>query len=194
MFAAIILAAGQSKRMGQNKLLMRFAHSTVLETIVDALGGCNLGDCVVVTGHEHERIEALLRGRPVRFAFNPGYATGEMLSSIQAGLRAMRGECQTALLVLGDQPRIDAKTVQQILEAYVPGSIVVPSYQRRRGHPILLDRAFWPDVLGLPPGANLRQVVNAHTDRIRYLEVDSDAIVRDLDTPEDYRHAIDPKS
>ena len=187
MFAAIVLAAGQSKRMGQNKLLLRFGVSTVLETILGTLSECGLSDIVVVTGHERERIESLLVPYAIRPVFNPHSAAGEMLSSIQAGLCALREDCRAALLVLGDQPSIDATIFRRVLEAHQPGAIVIPSYQHRRGHPILLDRACWPEVLALPLGANLRQMINAHTDRIRYVEVDTDAVIRDLDTPDNYR-------
>ena len=173
--------------MGQNKLLMRFGVSTVLETILGVLGAGGLGDLVVVTGHERERIEALLTRHAVRSVFNPDYAAGEMLSSVQAGLRAMRDDCEAALLVLGDQPLIDAGLIRRLLDAHRPGGIAIPSFRRRRGHPILLDRAIWPEVLALPPRANLRQVVNAHADSIDYVEVDAEAIIRDLDTPDDYR-------
>ncbi len=187
MFAALVLAAGQSKRMGRNKMLMRFGVSTMLETILDALGACGLGDIVVVTGYERERIEPLCEAHAARSVFNPDFASGEMLSSIQTGLRAMREDGEAALIVLGDQPFVQTDIVRRILAAHTPGAIVIPSYQRRRGHPILLDRSVWPGVLALSAESNLRDAINAHADRIRYVEVDTDAILRDLDTPEDYR-------
>ena len=191
MFAAVVLAAGQSKRMGQNKLLMRFGVSTVLETILATLSDCGLGDLVVVTGHERERIEPLLSEHTVRSIFNPDYATGEMLSSIQAGLHAMRDDCAAALIVLGDQPLLNASVVRRVLAAHQPGAVIIPTYYHRRGHPILLDRAVWPDVLARPAGNTLREIINARADQIRYVPVDTDAIIRDLDTPEDYRHATE---
>ena len=189
MFAAIVLAAGQSKRMGQNKMLMRFGVSSVLETVVSTLGECDLNDILVVTGHEREQVEQRLRECPVRLTHNPDYASGEMLSSIQTGLRAMQAECQAALLALGDQPLIQVEVVRRVLAAQQPNTIVIPSFQRKRGHPILIDRALWPAVLRLPPGSNLREMINAHADQIRYVEVDTDTIIRDLDTPEDYQQA-----
>jgi molybdenum cofactor cytidylyltransferase len=101
----------------------------------------------------------------------------------------MQAECQAALLALGDQPLIQVEVVRRVLAAQHLNTIVIPSFQRKRGHPILINRALWPAVLQLPPGSNLREMINAHADRIHYVEVDTDTIIRDLDTPEDYRQA-----
>ena len=179
--------------MGTNKLLLPFGERTVLGQVVATLTGCPLGEVVVVTGHEHERVEELL-GRysfsSLRFVYNPDYAAGDMLSSIQAGLAAMRGECDAALIVLGDQPRIERRVVEQILAAHAPGAVVIPSFNRRGGHPILVDRQRWPDVLALPPGANLREALRARADWVRYVEVDTETILHDVDTPEDYGRMV----
>jgi len=92
--------------------------------------------------------------------------------------------------VLGDQPRIERCVVERIIAAHEPGAIVVPSLDRRSGHPILVDRARWADVLALPPGANLREALRAHADWVRYVEVDTETILRDMDTPEDYERMV----
>ena len=132
------------------------------------------------------------KGSGFRFVYNPNYATGEMLSSIQAGLVAMREalHCDAALIVLGDQPHIERRIVEQVIAAHKPGTVVIPSFNRRGGHPILIDRACWPEVLALPLNANLREVLRAHADWLHYVEVDTETILRDVDTPEDYGQAI----
>ncbi len=185
--AAIILAAGQSTRMGRNKMLLPFGRSTVIGSIVTEVTACNLGEVVVVTGHDHEQIAALLANSPVRCVFNPEYERSGMIVSIHVGLHALPEKIQAALIVLGDQPRIQRDIVRRIVEAYAPYSVIVPSFQNRRGHPILIDRALWVDVLAQPSTATLRDFVRSHADRIRYVEVDSDSVIRDMDTPEDYR-------
>jgi molybdenum cofactor cytidylyltransferase len=202
MVSAVVLAAGLSRRMGTNKLLLPFGEGTVLSHIVSVLQACPLDEIVVVTGHEHEKIEEML-GRYVgrhphdgpgglRFVYNPNYAMGEMLSSIQAGLMAMRraSHCDAALIVLGDQPHIERRIVDQVIAAHESGIVVIPSFNRRGGHPILIDRACWPEVLALPLSANLREALHAHADWLRYVEVDTETILRDVDTPEDYERAI----
>jgi len=198
MVSAVVLAAGLSRRMGTNKLLLPFGERTVLAQIISVLQSCPLGEIVVVTGHEHEKVEDMLgrypgrKGSGFRFVYNPDYATGEMLSSIQAGLVAMREalHCDAALIVLGDQPHIERRIVDQVIAAHKPGTVVIPSFNRRGGHPILIDRACWPEVLALPLNANLREVLRAHADWLHYVEVDTETILRDVDTPEDYGQAI----
>ena len=187
MIGAVILAAGQSRRMGRNKMLLPFAASTVLETIVTEIAACaQIADRVVVTGHQTDEIAALLGAYPVRCAFNPAYAQADMLVSIQVGLRALSTEATAALLVLGDQPRIQRAVIEQVITAQQPQTIVIPSYQMKRGHPILIDRALWPDVLALPETATLRDFIRAHEDQIRYVVVETDSVLNDMDTPEDY--------
>jgi len=187
MIGAVILAAGQSRRMGRNKMLLPFAASTVLETIVTEIAACaQIADRVVVTGHQTDEIAALLGAYPVRCAFNPAYAQADMLVSIQVGLRTLSTEATAALIVLGDQPRIQRAVIEQVITAQQPQTIVIPSYQMKRGHPILIDRALWPDVLALPETATLRDFIRAHEDQIRYMVVETDSVLNDMDTPEDY--------
>jgi molybdenum cofactor cytidylyltransferase len=195
MFAALVLAAGLSRRMGTNKLLLPFGGRTVLAQVISVLQGCSLGEIVLVTGHEHEKVKEILGRYPhsgLRFVYNPNYATGDMLSSIQAGLAAMRDalRCDAALIVLGDQPLIERRIVEQVIAAHEPGTVIVPSSNRHGGHPILIDRACWPEVLALPLNANLREVLRAHADWLHYVEVDTESILRDMDTPEDYARVI----
>ena len=196
MIAAVVLAAGLSRRMGTNKLLLPFAQGTVLSHIVSVLQTCPLDEIVVVTGHEHEKVEEMLGRYPdckasdLRFAYNPNYATGEMLSSIQVGLATMRSNCEAALIVLGDQPHIERRIVEQVIAAYKPGAVVIPSFNRRGGHPILIDRGRWPEVLALPLDSNLREMLRARADWLHYVEVDTETILRDVDTPDDYERAI----
>jgi molybdenum cofactor cytidylyltransferase len=188
VIGAVILAAGQSRRMGRNKMLLPFGTSTVLETIVAEVAACkSVFDLVVVTGHEPDRITALLASQPVRCVFNPDYARAEMLASLQVGLRALPAEVQAALIVPGDHPRLRREVIQSVIDAYQPGTLVIPSYQLKRGHPILVDRAWWDELLTLPETATLRDFIRAHEDHIRYVVVETDSVLTDVDTPEEYQ-------
>ena len=191
---AVILAAGQSKRMGRNKMLLPFDRSTVIATIVSEVTSTSVDEAIVVTGYEADKIEAALTAYPVRCVFNPDYAQAEMLVSMQMGLRSMSEHQQAVLMVLGDQPRIRHEAVQRVIDAGAPGALVIPSYQRRRGHPILIDRAFWPEILALPPDSILRDFIRLHADRIRHVEIDSDSVLHDVDTPQDYQALIHDKT
>src|SRR5512136_134848 len=188
MIGAVILAAGQSRRMGRNKMLLPFGASTVLETIVTEVAACPaVTDLVVVTGHEADRIAALLAVYPVRCVYNPAYARAEMLASLQVGLRALAAGVQAALVVPGDHPRLRREVIQHVSETHQPGALVIPSYQMKRGHPILIDRAWWAELLALPDAATLRGFIRTHEDHIRYVVVDTDGVLADMDTPEEYQ-------
>jgi len=191
--SAVVLAAGMSRRMGTNKLLLSLRRGTVLTHILSVLQTCPLSETVVVTGHEREKVEKAIAEcgfLEIVMAHNPNYASGEMLSSIQAGLSALRPDRHAALIVLGDQPLLDRRVVERILAAHAPGRMVIPSYHRKGGHPILIDRACWPAVLGLPHEGSLRDLLRRKREWVSYIEVDTDAILHDMDTPEDYRRAI----
>jgi molybdenum cofactor cytidylyltransferase len=188
MIGAVILAAGQARRMGRNKMLLPFGTSSVIETIVTEVVACSaVGEVVVVTGHEPDRITALLAPYPVRCVFNPAYARAEMLVSLQVGVRALAAEVQAALIVPGDHPRLRRDIIQRVIDEYQPGALVIPSYQMKRGHPILIDRRWWGELLALPETASLRDFIRAHEDHIRYVVVDTDSVLQDMDTPEEYR-------
>jgi molybdenum cofactor cytidylyltransferase len=183
--------------MGTNKLLLPFGERTVLSQVVSVLQACPLDEIVIITGHEREKVEAMT-DRPVaqqgglRCVYNPNYAAGEMLSSIQAGLAALgdASRCTAALVALGDQPQIEQRIARQVLAAHTPASVIIPSFNRHGGHPILIDRACWPDILALPIGSTLRDVWRAHPGWLRYLDVDTETILRDMDTPDDYRQMV----
>jgi len=186
---AVVLAAGLSRRMGQPKVLLPWSgRKTILEQILDQLILARVPHITVVTGHRAEEVGAIARRSGVNDVFNPDYARGEMLSSLKAGLAAMPSHVAAALVVLGDQPRIQARVVAQVLTAYAEGAgdIVAPSYQMRRGHPILIDRRYWPEMMALPEGGAPRDVINRYQDRIGYVNVDTDSVLGDVDTPDEY--------
>jgi molybdenum cofactor cytidylyltransferase len=195
MISAIVPAAGLSSRMGGPlpKPLLPWGASTVIGTVVSTLLAAGVAEVIVVTGHQGEAIEAALAGHAVRCVYNPAYAGGEMLSSIQAGLAAAHPASAGALLALADQPQMQLAVVQQVLRAFDDSdgqALVIPSYALRRGHPILLPRRLWDEVLALPAGATLRTAIQRHAAAIRYVEVDTASVLADLDTPEQYAEAV----
>jgi molybdenum cofactor cytidylyltransferase len=192
MIMAIVLAAGLSTRMGQSKPLLPFGEWTVIEHILSVLGECSIGAIRVVTGYECEAVERCLMGWPVQMVFNPNYATGEMLTSLQIGLRSALDEVDAALIVLGDQPALERSVVEKIVATYRSGrgSIVIPSYQMRRGHPLLIDRKHWRDILALSEGQTLRDFFRSAAEAIHHVEVTTPSVLRDMDTPADYRREL----
>jgi molybdenum cofactor cytidylyltransferase len=190
MIASLVLAAGQSRRMGAPKLNLPWGETTVLGQVLSTLLAAGLKKIIVVTGaHPLQGIEALA-AQGVRAVFNPDYAQGEMLSSFQAGLRAVSPGCTAALLALGDQPQMEVDVVRAVVETYQRDrpKLLIPSYQMRRGHPWVVSRELWDEILRLEPPTSLREFLHAHAEEIQYLPVETETVLQDLDTPQDYEH------
>ncbi|GAB4420628.1 MAG: nucleotidyltransferase family protein [Anaerolineales bacterium] len=185
MITAIVLAAGQSRRMGQPKMLLPWGQSTVLGKVIETFTSAGAEEILVVTGGAREQVEALV-GNSAKTVFNPDHAQGEMLSSVQIGLSNASG--QAALIALGDQPKVRERSVRSVMEAYARGqaAIIVPSYKMRRGHPWLIAKTHWGEILKMKPGQTLRNFLDRHHDEIQYVNVDDPGILQDLDTPDDY--------
>lgn len=189
MISAIILAAGQSRRMGQPKMLLPWGQLTVIEHVIRTFRGAGIEDILVVTGGTRELVEKVIEPYPVQKIYNSNYETGEMLSSLQLGLRALSDQVRATLIGLGDQPQVQERTVRLVCEAYreSQSSLVVPSFQMRRGHPWLVATPLWNEVLKLEPPESPRDFLNRHATDIHYVEVDTSSVLTDLDTPEDYQ-------
>jgi molybdenum cofactor cytidylyltransferase len=186
---AIILAAGHSKRMGQPKMLLPWGDSTIIRQVCQRLCAVGLHEIVVITGEHHAAIQAQVSDLPLRVVQNSEYTKGEMLSSLQVGLDAVWNTCDACLVVLGDQPTIEAGVIAAVLDAYHRRAslIVAPSYNRRRGHPLLIDRFFWQAIKDLPRNKAPRDLLRANESQIDHVVVETASILQDIDTPEDYQ-------
>jgi molybdenum cofactor cytidylyltransferase len=187
MISAIILAAGESKRMQQPKMLLPWKRSTVLQTVISTFQRAGMKDILVVTGGAHNQVDALV-GRTVQTVFNENYAEGEMLSSIQIGLISKMREAQAALIALGDQPQVQVKTIQHILQEFNQSKarLIVPSFNMHRGHPWLVAKDLWEEIINMQPPESAREFLNRHSREIHYIQMDTSTVLQDLDTPEDY--------
>ncbi|MHB8778035.1 MAG: nucleotidyltransferase family protein [Anaerolineales bacterium] len=187
MITAIILAAGESKRMGEPKMLMPWGKSTVLQTVISTFQASGIKDILVVTGGARQQIEVLI-GKTVQTVFNEDYKNGEMLSSIQLGLSVKMREASAALICLGDQPQVEERSVRSICNAFLEtkSQIVVPSYQMQRGHPWLVARSLWDELLAMKSPKTPRDFLKKHARTIHYVLVNTPSVIADLDTPEDY--------
>ena len=187
MITAIILAAGQSKRMGQPKMLLPWGKTTVLGKVITTFRDAGVEEVIVVTGGNREHVEALV-SVSARTVFNPDFAKEEMLSSIQTGLSGLKQGTEAILIALGDQPQVQEGCVRQIMEAFQESraSIVVPSFKMKRGHPWLVAKSLWDEILQMHSPESMRDFLNRHSEEIRYVEVGNNSILQDLDTIEDY--------
>jgi molybdenum cofactor cytidylyltransferase len=191
MISAIILAAGKSIRMGQPKMLLPWGKTTVLGHVMLTFREAGIEDLIVVTGGTREDVEQAVLQHGGRSAFNPEFARGEMLSSLQVGIRAQKHEAQATLVGLGDQPQVQAETVRLICEAFKTerSQLIVPSFQMHRGHPWLVQRSLWNEILEMHADKSPRDFLNQHAREIEYVTVNTSSILADLDTLEDYQQA-----
>lgn len=188
MISALILAAGQSSRMGQPKMPLPWGANTVLGQVIQTLQAARVEDVLVVTGGDRDAVEAIARVMGARTAFNSDYATAEMLSSLQVGLLAMGPGTEAVLVALGDQPQVLESIVRLVLEKYAgsPSPLIVPSFRMHRGHPWLVRRELWNEILEMRPPQTPRDFLNEHASEIIYLDVDTPTILQDIDTPDEY--------
>jgi len=187
--AGLVLAAGRSRRMGSAKLTLPWRDGrTVVEAVVAALRDGGVGRIGVVVGGDRRAVEQALPGSNVEFVENPRFADDEMLGSIQVGLRAMGYDPTAALLTPGDLPAIRPATVRALIDAWGESgdAICVPVCEGRRGHPVLLPRRAWPEVLALASGESLRSYLRLHAAELRPVEVPDPGIHADIDSPADY--------
>jgi molybdenum cofactor cytidylyltransferase len=191
MICAIVLAAGESRRMGSQKLLLPFGAITVIGRVVDQLLQSVIDKNFVVTGHNADKIAEELSARAVTIVDNPDYPSG-MLSSVRCGLRALPRECQAVMVALGDQPAITTNLIDDIIQAFKANhkGIVVPVFQNRRGHPILFDGVYRDEILVRYDDVGLHGLLHAHPDDVLELAVSEPSVLSDMDCPEDYQREL----
>jgi molybdenum cofactor cytidylyltransferase len=194
MICALVLAAGESRRMGRPKLLLPFGDKTIIEHVVDNISYSEADKIMLVLGSHREEILNKMTDREVLTAVNHRYREG-MLSSIQAGFRALPRKTSGAVICLGDQPLIPSSVIDVLIEAHQKSKkgIILPVYRMRRGHPILIDIRHKQEVLALNPDIGLRALVHHHSQDIQEVEVDTPHILNDIDRPEDYTRDLKEK-
>ena len=200
--AAILLSAGESTRMGETKALLPWRDITLLEHQVGALTSAGLSPIVVVLGHQSDKLESLLGDRAgVECVYNPGYIHGKA-TSVKAGVGALRrlhgtsadALAMAAILVLGvDQPR-SGDTIRRVVDLHGDGAwlITVPTYQGKGGHPVIFSSSLINEMLEVSEDTlGLKSLVRRHEARTQRVETASPEVLLDLNTPDDYRRALD---
>ncbi|HEY0172676.1 MAG TPA: nucleotidyltransferase family protein [Pyrinomonadaceae bacterium] len=186
--AAILLAAGRSRRMGAFKPLLPFGGVTVVEACVKALREAGAGEVVVVVGYRGEEVRAALEhARGVRFAVNDA-AGSEMGVSVARGVGALSGETCAALVALVDHPAVPPDEIRKLVEARrrTGARLVVPEWEGRGGHPVLVDLAYREELLTLVPEKGLRALFDARRAEVLRLPAGSPYVTRDMDTRDEY--------
>jgi len=184
--AAVILAAGRSKRMGVFKPLLPFGKQTVIESCIDYLRRGGVETIVVVLGHRGQELLDRLGDLPVKFALNPD-PDSEMSASITAALPEVPATAKATLIALADHPAVPPTVVSSVIDAWHNGAaLVIPTWQNRGGHPVLVDLRFRHELQNLDPKAGLKALFTAHRAQVTRLPVESPYVARDMDTWDDY--------
>jgi len=193
MIVAVVLSAGESSRMGRPKALLPIDGQTFIERIVGALKKSSVAKVMVVLGHNADEMTPRLEHLPVEILVNPDYKLGQ-LSSLQVAVRRLEREpdCDAMLVHLVDHPYVNTKLVQTMIKRYEDTGklIVVPRYNRKRGHPVIFSRKLFAELLAAPVDQGAKAVVNAHRDDTLEIDTEDEGVTVDIDTPELYRRHV----
>jgi molybdenum cofactor cytidylyltransferase len=185
--AALVLAAGQSRRMGAlNKLLIEIDGVPMVRRVVEMLRRSSAASIVVVTGHERERVEAALKDLPVAFVHNADYAQG-LSTSLKVGIAALPDDTDGTLVCLGDMPRVTAAEIDRLIAAFNPvegRGICVPTRRGKRGNPVLWARRFFAEMQDVAGDVGAKHLIGAYPEMVAEVEMADDGVLTDIDTPQ----------
>jgi molybdenum cofactor cytidylyltransferase len=185
--AAVVLAAGRSTRMGgPNKLLADIARRPLVRIAAEEALASRAKPVIVVTGHQREQVEKALAGLPVQFVHNPDFADG-LGTSVRAGIAAVPADADGAIVCLGDMPQVDAGLIDRLIAAFDPDQgalVVMPTFEGRRGNPVLWSRRFFPDLTAIEGDVGARHLIGRYSEAVVEVPLAGKAALVDVDTPE----------
>ncbi len=186
--AAIIMAAGRSRRMApHNKLLVTDkGGKPMIARVVDNVLSSKARPILVVTGHQAEQVEHALGGRPVQYVHAPDYAEG-LSASLKSGIAAVPADCAAAIVCLGDMPLVTGRMIDRLMQMYDPDEgrlIILPTFRGKQGNPMLWDRRYFAEILAISGDSGARFLVGKHAEAVVEVEMADDGVLRDFDTTE----------
>jgi molybdenum cofactor cytidylyltransferase len=183
----VVLAAGQSRRMGEaNKLTMPVDGTPMVARVVDTLQRSTAGRVIVVTGHEPDEIRDALSGRDVELVHNPDFEEG-MGTSVRAGVSALGDDVDGVLIALADMPWVSSEVIDRLVDTFSPdgeASIYIPMYGQKRGNPVLWGAQRFPELRKLSGDVGGKVLFDRHPEAICYVDVQSAGVNIDVDTPD----------
>lgn len=191
---AIVLAAGESKRMGFPKMLLDFGGKTMLERVIQNITNSEIPDVIVVLGAEREKLTEIIERMPVSHCFNENYREG-MLSSVKCGFRNIPADTDAVLVFQGDQPFISPEVINSVIEKYLSSEfgLVMPVFNGKRGHPLLIDRRYFNEIELLDSSEGLRSLARKNSEDVLEVNTNQPGILRDFDTYAEYKNEINQK-
>jgi molybdenum cofactor cytidylyltransferase len=195
LVSAILLAAGEAKRMGTPKQLLPFGGVTILERTLDNLLGSSVDEVIVVLGANAQEIKSIIGDRPVKIVFNPDYRLG-MSGSLICGLNQVSGKARKVMVALTDQPLIGKETYDRLVEesARSEKGIIIPVYRKKKGNPVIFSIGYKKELLALKGDIGAREVVTAHPGDILEVDVDSEGVIININTMDEYNSHSGPDS
>ena len=183
----IVLAAGNSTRMGENKLLLRFRNKPILQHVIDAALQSSLFPLILVVGKEKDAILSLVETKSILVVENQNPSSGYGFS-LQVGLRALNTPCTGAMFLLGDQPLLDASTIDKLIIAFQeePTRWVAPSWKGQRGNPVITPSSWFDKIFALDGDMGPRKHLKDPAANLKLVKVDDRGVVFDIDSPEEY--------
>jgi len=194
MISGILLAAGESRRMGSAKALLYYQGQTFIERICQAFLTAGVDELIVVLGARADKLRSALPVHPaLRVVVNPRYFQGQ-LSSLMTGIGALVPESEAAVVNLVDHPLVSADTIKTLISSFreSPLPILIASYQGKRGHPVVFSSQVYGEILAAPLDQGAKVVVRKDPTRVREIPLDDPGILADIDTPEDYQRYVGP--
>jgi len=185
--AALVFAAGQSRRMGpRNKLLEEIDGVAMIRRVVEAATSSGAGPVFVVIGHQADRVRGTLAGLPVEFVENPDFEEG-ISASLRHGIGALPEDCDGVLICLGDMPRVESAMLDRLINAFDPAAgsdICVPVHQGKQGNPVLWGNRYFREMRDISGDVGAKHLIGRHAEGVREIEMDGDGVLLDVDSPE----------
>jgi molybdenum cofactor cytidylyltransferase len=194
MLSAIVPAAGMSRRLGCNKLLLPFKGQPLIAHAMDTLMASKVDEIIVVLGHEAEQVRAAIGDKGVRLVENPDYRLG-LSTSVRAGFAAMSVQATGIMIYLADQPLLESGEVDFLIQALAEAgkankSIVVPLFRGQRGNPVIVKATYKASLLAITGETGCRRLIKQNPDQVLTVEMETDHVVRDIDTMEAYERLV----
>jgi molybdenum cofactor cytidylyltransferase len=192
---AIVLAAGESRRMGSPKMILPYEGMTIIEKVLENILASDVEKVVTVLGSNREEVLKVIEKYPVQHCYNSSFKSG-MLSSVKCGFEFLPREFRAAMVFLGDQPMVETSVINKIIKAYDESGkgILVPVFENKRGHPLMVDKKYRDEVINLDDPEGLKGLLRRHPDDLLEVDTENPSVLNDIDTLEDYHNQINKTS
>lgn len=192
---AIVLAAGESRRMGSPKMMLPYEGMTIIEKVLENVLASDVEKVVTVLGSHKEEVLKVIEKYPVLHCYNSNFKDG-MLSSVKCGFEFLPSEFRAAMVLLGDQPMVETSVINKLIKAYneTGKGILVPVFQNKRGHPLMVDKKYRDEIINLDDPEGLKGLLLRHPDDLLEVNTENPSVLDDIDTREDYNNQINKTS